>query len=149
METVIATYADDDSNFADRLVLDLSESQIPTTYDKWLLRGGDSIIEKIAQTEVASDGVIALVSPNSVESAWVQKDLSFAMTGEIEKQGIKVFPARIADCEIPANLTHKLYADFSRGYYRGPDNSSRHSVQSCMNAKSPLEKDKLKALCSS
>ena len=71
MESVFVSYSHDDSEFADRLVLDLRESEVPATYDKWVLRVGDSIIEKIADTVADSDGVIALLSPNSVQSNWV------------------------------------------------------------------------------
>ena len=41
------------------------------------------------------------------------------MTGEIEKGGVKVFPAMIADCEVPATLSARLHADFRQSYYRG------------------------------
>ena len=119
MKTVFLSYSHDDSELADRLVLDLRESEVPATYDKWLLRVGDSIIEKIANTVVDAGHVIALLSPTSIDSNWVKKELSFAMTGEIEKRGIKVLPAVILDCEIPPMLSDKFYADFRSSYYRG------------------------------
>ena len=119
METVFVSYSRADADFADRLVLDLRDSEVPATYDKWLLRVGDSIIERIAQSVVAADSVIALLSPTSVELAWVKKELSFAMTSEIKKRTVKVFPALIADCEVPATLSDKLYADFRNDYYWG------------------------------
>ena len=96
METVFVSYSHSDSDFADRLVDDLRASEVPATYDKLLLKVGDSIIEKIAETVVDSNAVIALLSPTSVKSNWVKKELSFAMTGEIEKRGVKVLPAVIA-----------------------------------------------------
>ena len=49
METVFVSYFDDDSDFADRLVLDLGESEVPATYDKWRLSGDDSIIEALQE----------------------------------------------------------------------------------------------------
>lgn len=119
MEKIFVSYSHDDSEFADKLVVDLCESEVPATYDKWLLRVGDSIIEKISETVADADGVIALLSPTSVKSGWAKKELSFAMTGEIGKQSIKVFPAVLADCKIPALLSDKLYADFRYSYYRG------------------------------
>jgi TIR domain len=119
MDTIFVSYSHDDADFADRLVLDLRGSEVPATYDKWLLRVGDSIIEKIAQNVVAADGVIALLCPTSVKSSWVKKELSIAMTGEIEKRTIKVLPAVIADCDVPAILSDKFYADFRPSYYYG------------------------------
>lgn len=119
MKTVFVSYSHDDADFADRLVLDLLESEVPATYDKWLLRVGDSIIEKIAQSVVDSDSVIALLSPTSVKSSWVKRELSFAMTAEIASRATKVLPAVIADCEVPATLSDKFYADFRYSYYNG------------------------------
>jgi hypothetical protein len=46
MQTVFVSYSHTDSDFVDGLVLDLRESEVPATYDKWLLRVGDSIIER-------------------------------------------------------------------------------------------------------
>ena len=119
MKTVFVSYSHDDSDFVDRLILDLRISEIPATYDKWLLNVGDSIIEKIAQAVTTADGVIAVLSPNSVQSNWVKKEFALAMTGEIERQGIKLFPAMIGDCTVPAALSDKLYADFRKSYYDG------------------------------
>lgn len=119
MKTVFVSYSHDDSEFVDRLILDLRVSEIPATYDKWLLNVGDSIIEKIAQAVTNADAVIAILSPNSVQSNWVKKELALAMTGEIERQGIKLFPAMIGDCTVPAVLSDKLYADFRKSYYDG------------------------------
>jgi TIR domain len=119
METVFVSYSHGDAHIADRLVMDLRESEVPATYDKWLLRVGDSIIEKIADTVLDSDRIIALLSPTSVNSNWVKKELSFAMTGEIGRRDVKVLPALVEDCEVPAMLRDKLYADFRISYYQG------------------------------
>ena len=63
--------------------------------------------------------MIALLSPTSVQSNWVKKELALAMTGEIEKRSIKVLPALIADCEVPPMLADKFHADFRHSYYWG------------------------------
>ena len=47
MENVFVSYSHSDSDFADRLVDDLRASEVPATYDKLLLRVGDSIIETV------------------------------------------------------------------------------------------------------
>jgi hypothetical protein len=115
---VFISYSHADSEFADRLVSDLVQSEVHATYDKWLLRVGDSIIEKISQAVADSDKIIALLSPASVSSNWVKKELSFAMTGEIQNRKV-LLPAIIATCEIPPIISDKLYADFRSSYYRG------------------------------
>ncbi len=119
MQKVFISYSHDDADFADRLILDLRAFDVPATYDKWLLRVGDSIIQKIAAEVSEAGNVIALLSPVSVESNWVKKELALAMTGELQRTGVKVLPAVIADCKLPPMLADKLYADFRHNYYFG------------------------------
>jgi hypothetical protein len=119
MEKVFISYSHGDARFCDRLVMDLRASDVPATYDKWLLRVGDSIIQKIAAEVSEADKVNALLSPASVESNWVKRELALAMTGEVNTGGVKVLPALIGDCELPHMLADKLYADFRHSYYYG------------------------------
>jgi len=119
MEKVFISYSHRDTKFCDRLVMDLRASEVPATYDKWLLRVGDSIIQKIAAEVSDADRVIALLSSASVDSHWVKRELALAMTGEVNRGGIKVLPALINDCELPPMLMDKLYADFRGSYYVG------------------------------
>lgn len=116
---VFISYSHRDAPFVDRLVRDLRYSDVPATYDKWLLRVGDSIIGKIAQTVAESDKVIAVISKASVKSAWVTKEISLAMTGEVNGRKVKVLPVVIDDCKLPHTLMDKLFADFRDSYYWG------------------------------
>lgn len=77
---------------------------------------GDSLIAKIADGIENADCVMAFISSHSVGSAWVQKELSIAMTTEIATRRLVVMPILLDQCEIPFFLIDKLYADF-----RGPD----------------------------
>jgi hypothetical protein len=117
MEQVFVSYAHKNREFVDRLVKDLTYSGVPATYDKWLLKVGDSIIEKIAVSDASS--VIAVLSKASVKSHWVSKELSLGVTSEIGSKEVKVLPAIIEKCKIPPMLKDKLYADFRDGYYYG------------------------------
>jgi hypothetical protein len=116
---VFLSYSHTDAALADRLVEDLRESRVLATYDKWQLRVGDSIIGMLAKEITDADTVVVLLSPASVESSWVNKELALAMTGELATGRVKVLPAVVADCSIPPSLRDKLYADFRFGYYRG------------------------------
>ena len=115
---IFVSYSHKNRDFADKLVRDLNFSDIPATYDKWLLNVGDSIIQKISEFVQEADQVIAILSSDSVDSNWVKKELAIAMTGEIENKKIKVLPIKIDDCTLPAMLSDKLYVDFSWGYFR-------------------------------
>jgi hypothetical protein len=116
---IFISYSHKNRDFADKLVRDLNFSDVPATYDKWLLNVGDSIIQKISEFVQAADQVIAILSKDSVDSNWVKKELAIAMTGEIENKKIKVLPIVIDNCNLPAMLSDKLYVNFNWGYFRG------------------------------
>jgi len=64
--------------------------------------------------------VAAVISKNSIKSDWVQKEISLAMTREIEDRRVTVLPLLIEKCTLPASLSDKFYADFTK-----PENFER------------------------
>lgn len=77
------------------------------------------MLAKLASVEIQASSVVAILSPHSVESRWVGKELAMAMAGEINDREVRVLPALICDCNLPPMLTDKLYADFRQSYYAG------------------------------
>lgn len=75
---------------------------------------GDSLIMAISSALHKSDFVVAVISENSIDSKWVQKELSYAMADEIEGESIRVLPVVITRCMVPHYLRDKLYADFEK-----------------------------------
>lgn len=119
MHSVFVSYSHADSEFVERLIRDLRDSGVPATYDRWLLKVGDSLLERISTAVAESSFAIVVLSPASVNSNWVKKELNLAMAGEMKQGAVKVLPAVIADCELPPVIADKLYAEFRRGYYLG------------------------------
>lgn len=117
MSQVFLSYAHEDAAFVDRLHRDLSEARIPATYDKLALDIGDSIVVKISTIIQESASVIAVVSPASVDSKWVQQELAWALTGQLAGKSVRILPAVLGDCELPALLADRLFADFRREYF--------------------------------
>lgn len=116
MKNVFVSYAHEDAEFVERLYADLREAGVVATYDKMLLDVGDSIVDRISAIVTDSACVVGVVSPASVTSSWVRKELAWAMTGELAGK-VKVLPAVIRDCELPPMLADKLYADFRDLYF--------------------------------
>jgi hypothetical protein len=114
---VFISYAHADGPFVDRLLRDLAEAGIASTYDKLALDIGDSIVEKVASIISQSIYVIAVVSRASVASTWVQRELAWAVAGELGGKQVRVLPALIDDCELPPVLGDKRFADFRNGYF--------------------------------
>lgn len=119
MSSLFVSYAHADAGFVDRLIADLRGAGLPATCDKWLLQVGDSIIDRISTAVTRADAVVAVLSPASVASNWVRKELSLAMVLEVDGAPLRVLPALIADCELPPPLRDKLYADFRSDYVAG------------------------------
>lgn len=97
-------------------VRQLGNALIENSHDVWIdeaeLVPGDSLIVEISKALADIDYVAAVISENSIDSNWVKKELSYAMTDEIAGQRVRVIPILIGNCTIPHYLRDKLYADF-------------------------------------
>ena len=103
MARAFVTYSHKDSEFVDRLVADLDTSGLSVVFDKRLLRPGDSLLA-IFEEIGAVNFLLAVLSPHSVKSNWVKKELAVAVIREIEEPDFKVIPIIKEDCQIPENL---------------------------------------------
>jgi hypothetical protein len=93
--------------------------------DEWELRFGDSLLEKIGDAIDQSDRLIVFLTPHSVDSNWVRKEVAAGIVMELaeEKGGngnIFVVPVVLQHvAKIPFTLRDKLYCDFTK--YANPD----------------------------
>lgn len=85
--------------------------------DKWCLTAGDSLIEKIGEGIETSDKLVVFLSPNSVDSNWVKKEVATGLILELAEEkgfGTKfVIPTLLKPCKIPIMLRDKLYGNFT------------------------------------
>lgn len=101
-----------DKPFVRRLARHLIRAGFDVWLDEFELSVGDSLIDRLATAITTSTFLLAVISRHSLESNWVKKELSLAMTREIVGQNVVVMPVLIDDCELPEHLRDKLYADF-------------------------------------
>lgn len=113
MATAFLCHSSCDKEQVQELAERLKSNGIDVWLDECELKIGDSIAEKVASAIHVSDFVIAVLSPNSVKSHWVQKELNLAITKEIETNRTVVFPVLLDKCNLPEYLRDKLYADFT------------------------------------
>jgi hypothetical protein len=78
------------------------------------LQIGDSLIQKVSREIANGDFLIAVVSPDSVESGWCQRELSLAATQGINENRVKVLPVRFRGAEMPEMLGDTYWADADR-----------------------------------
>jgi hypothetical protein len=91
----------------------LDNQGIPFWLDEAEIKVGESLIEKIRAGIDKVDFVAVILSPNSVASAWVQREVDVAMNQEIAGRRVKVLPLMYRKCELPGFLLGKRYADFT------------------------------------
>jgi predicted nucleotide-binding protein len=113
---VFISHSHHDKAFVRSLAKKLLVHNIDVWYDDWELRFGDSLISKIRQGIDEVDFLLAVISPSSVNSQWVQKELDVAMNREIENRRVNVIPLVRKECELPGFLKGKLYADFQTSH---------------------------------
>ncbi|MCG7994119.1 MAG: toll/interleukin-1 receptor domain-containing protein [Candidatus Thiodiazotropha taylori] len=103
-----------DKEFARQLAIDLDIAGARVWFDEAEIKVGDSLIEKIREGIDSVDYLAVVISPNSVRSSWVSKEVDIAMNQEIKGGKVKVLPILLKDCELPGFLEGKLYADFRK-----------------------------------
>ncbi len=112
------SYAHDDRPVADALALGLRSRGCKVWIDVGEMRVGDSLIERVAEEISDADVLIPIVSRHSVESSWCRKEISLAMTKEVNAQGRfgppLVLPIRVGRVEMPPTLLDKLYLQATR-----------------------------------
>ena len=74
---------------------------------------GDSLTKKIDEGLKKTKYIGVVLSPKSIKSAWVEKELEIAIDREISTGEVAVLPLLYEKCELPGFLVGKMYADFT------------------------------------
>ncbi len=110
--SIFLSHSSADNTFAKRLGTALAQNGVRVWIDEAEIRVGDGLLQKITEGITGMEYLGVILSPKSVKSRWVQKELHIAMIEEIEDRRIKVLPIYYRGCTIPAFLRDKVYADF-------------------------------------
>ncbi len=118
---VFISYAHEDRAWVEELAKGLNAKGVPLFYDKWDIKPGDSIVQRIFEEGLAQCGLFAVVlSRASAASKWVRDELDAATVQRIE--GVtRVVPLLKEDCEIPVSLRARLWLDMRAGMEEGVD----------------------------
>lgn len=108
-------HASEDKPFARELAAAMKRFGADVWFDEWEIRVGDSIVQKISDALCNVSHLVVVLSRNSIEKPWVQKELSSALMLQLSKQHIRVLPLRLDDSPIPAILADVKYADARSG----------------------------------
>jgi hypothetical protein len=110
----ISHAGEDKAEFAEPLARKLRENGIDAWLDKWEIKPGESLVERIFHEAMSTtDAVIVVLSRTSVVKPWVAKELDIAVVRNIQKLS-RLIPIRLDDCDVPESLRDQLWIDWSR-----------------------------------
>ena len=112
---VFLSYAVQDQHIANLIAGRLSKDGVSVWVDKLEIKPEDSFARTIGDAVRASDYIIVLLSPQSVNNAWVRYELATANSSTLEARGVGILPVLIEDCDIPFDLVHRQYFDLRTG----------------------------------
>ena len=119
MAKLFISHSSKDKEFVFQLSKDLCALGHKPWFDDWEIKVGECIPSKIDRAIGEADYVIIVLSPDAVNSGWVEREWQSKYWDEIEKNKTLVLPILISDCQIPNLLKTKKYADFRDNYRVG------------------------------
>ena len=101
---VFVSHSFQDNDVAERISTALKAADFNVWFDAWELQAGDSIATRVREGLRASDFLVVLLSPDSVNSRWVRDEMSLALSSELRQRAITLFPVMLRDCDVPKTL---------------------------------------------
>ena len=143
---VFLAHAKEDSEVVKKVGQFLVSKGVEVWLDDWCLTPGDSLTQKIFEEGIpTADRLVGFLSPFSVESNWVERELATGTIMELaEEKGLGgkfVIPVLLAECKIPYMLRDKLYANFTNKSF---DSACEELYRGIMDQPSGLKETKFK-----
>jgi predicted nucleotide-binding protein len=110
--SVFLSHSSKDKRFVRALAHKLKANGIQVWVDEAEMKVGESLIYKLREAVDSVDFLIVVLSPASVASPWVQKEVEIAMNQEIKSRRVKVLPLLKETVPLPGFLVGKVYIDF-------------------------------------
>jgi hypothetical protein len=119
--SIFISYSHKDSDFVDRLAVRLGEERVHIWLDRWELRVGDSLTQRIEMALQGASAILVVLSSTSVTSDWCRRELTAGLVRELEEQRVLVLPLLLQECNVPLFLRDKVRADFRTDFEQGLD----------------------------
>ena len=112
--SIFLSHTSEDKPFVRELRKSLLDAGVENVWlDEAEIKLGDSLLSKIEEGIQKTKYFGIVLSPRSIGSQWVKRELETAINMEIGSNAVKVLPLIFEKCELPGFLLGKLYADFS------------------------------------
>lgn len=106
--TVFLSHSKADKDFIERIASDLRHARINVWYDEWEIPAGDSFRRRIFVDGISGcDLFFVYLSPASVSSYWVSKELDAAFMSEVSSKGL-FLATFVSDEAVRKNLSLDL-----------------------------------------
>lgn len=125
MAKIFLSHSSKDKRFVKKLAIDLLKYGHDVWLDEWEIRVGDCIVSGIEGGIADSDFAVVILTNNSVQSGWVDREWKAKYWTEVNRGEVLVLPVLLEDCEVPTLLQTKKYADFRSDYNQGLHNLLR------------------------
>jgi len=112
MQKIFISYSRKDIDFARKLAGDLESAGYDVWWDITDLQGGDDWIRTIPNAIASSQFVVVVLTPDSIESEWVRKEYTQALS--LRK---KIIPIMLVPCSVPFALNTINFVNFATGEY--------------------------------
>ncbi len=112
-------YSSHDEQIVTPLVSRFRELGFQTTYAKFDLLVGDSIIDYINDGLAKMDFFIIFLTPDSLRSPFVRTEFGGAVAKELSSRHVSVLPALLRECSLPPLLLAKKCANFINSSEQG------------------------------
>ncbi|MBF0430523.1 MAG: toll/interleukin-1 receptor domain-containing protein [Fibrobacteria bacterium] len=101
--------SEDKERFVNNFATSLRQNGVDVWLDKWEMLPGDSLVDKIFEEGIKSaEAIIIIVSKYSIIKKWVKEEINAGFVSRM-KNGTKLIPVIIDDCEIPGPLNSTLW----------------------------------------
>lgn len=119
-EEIFLSHSSRDRKFADRLAETLRRHGIPVWYSRTNIIGGQKWHDEIGAALKRCDWLVVVLSPNSVNSVWVKRELLYALQQAHFQD--KIVPIILAPCtydRLSWTLSALEVVDFTRSFEEG------------------------------
>lgn len=116
MRQVFISYSHKDQEFFKRLASDLA-AHLPNAkvFHDELLPPGESFADTLEAKIEQADIVLALLSPDYLESRWTKQELNVALDRRLKKQA-RVLPLMVRPCRPTGFVAQLTWVDFTKNY---------------------------------
>lgn len=122
---IFLSHSSVDKPLVEQVAFELNNEGIDVWLDKWEIENGDLLDEKINEGIKDSSFVIVFLTPDSVKSSWVQKELNETINKEKNENKKCLLLVKLKNCNLDEEINNRLYTDFTTSFTRGVSELTR------------------------